>query len=298
MRETFQKIVGYPCSSVPKGVKDNMKQISMIHWLIIIIVFIVVAGRLLLHFSPTFRMEAHRFRSKIAKQPFYPIGSKYWAHQCNDLRMLEEMIHIYPGIELDIRFHLVGESGIFDMTHNPRPTTENPLENAFVLLSPPKKVHIWLDFKNLDEKNAGPALRELDRLVDVYQINKERLIIESPDYVRLGLFHQHGYYTSFYCPTDEKRYLRETSHQQEYAKIVNEAVNSGNVDAISFQEQYYPLIKALNVNVEFLTWYGSEKWRFFFFKKPDEEKQTRRRLIENDPQVKVILVNPPSRYES
>ena len=114
--------------------------------------------------------------------------------------------------------------------------------------------------------------------------------MESGNYVCLGMFHAKGYYTSYYCPVNDERYLRTDAHKEEYIHLINDAVKSGNVDAVSFDAEYYPLVKMAGTNADLLAWHvGNYSWWEFSF---DRKLKP---LLE-DSQVKVILVSKHSRY--
>mgnify|MGYP000759899182 FL=1 len=61
---------------------------------------------------------------------------------------------------------------------------------------------IWLDIKNLTLENRITALSSLNKLMEYFQIKKERLIIEGQNWKALEVFTQNGYYTSYYIPYD------------------------------------------------------------------------------------------------
>lgn len=265
---------------------------NIVKMLLFFLIICAITVRLLVRFSPDFRMLTLEIRAYVLEQPLYPTGLKYWAHECNDLRMFAEMMKLYQGAELDVIFYPSSDGGSFDVSHNPHPVAEHPLEDFFVLIAPPQETKVWIDFKNLQEDSAEAALREMNRLVNLYHVDKKRLIIESPNYMQLGAFRREGYYTSYYCSTDDS-FLNESDGQDRFSQIVRKAVQSGNIDAVSFPEVFYSLVKKTGVQVDCLTWYKGDK----YWSLPSETDYERRQLIEADDQVKVILVNAPSKYE-
>ena len=265
----------------------NLRRIGK--WFAVILLCFAVL-RLAMRISPNFRSVVYKVQDNVIMARLFPITSKFWAHRCNDTRKMEEMMAIYSGVELDIIFCPLSEGSVFETSHDLQPTIEHPLNDFFARLTPPQETKIWLDFKNLNETTAQPALQELEKLVTTYQIDKKRLIVESANYTCLGLFHQQGYYTSFYCPVNDDRYLLTTEHKEEFVRLVNNAVQSGHVNAVSFPVSYYPLIKEAGIKIDLLTWHHLGYWW---------ECYLNRKLnsVMKDEQVKVILVSAHSRYD-
>ncbi len=253
-----------------------------------VICFIIL--RLAMYVSPEFRLKIYHIRDDVIMAQLFPITSKFWAHRCNDTRKMEEMMTIYDGVELDIIFCPTPEGGAFETSHDPQSAVDHPLDNFFAILGP-HKTKIWLDFKNLNETTAHPALQELEKLIATYRIDKNRLILESENYDCLGLFHQQGFYTSYYCPVNDERYLRTAEYRDEYVHLLNKAIQSGHINAISFPAAYYPLVKEARPDVDLLTWHiGHYGWWDFYF------DETLKPIME-DEHIKVILVSRHSRYD-
>ena len=112
------------------------------------------------------------------------------------MEKLYEKHMIYPNIEVDSVFR---ESRKFDVTHDADTTFYLGLASYFSYMRK-KKGKMWLDIKNLTPENRIMALSSLDRLVESFQIEKDRLIIEGQSWKALEVFTQSGYYTSFYVP--------------------------------------------------------------------------------------------------
>ena len=270
------------------------KTFQLSRYLLTIFICLIGLGNLLLYVSQDFYTIVCHFRSEITGRPYYPVGEKYWAHKCNNPQLLTEMLPHYSGIELDIFFYPQADGGLYIVAHSEEDNMDNPLDNFFAILSSQKDTGIWLDFKNLDSKNSSAAVEELNRLVKIHNINPQRLVIESPNFIELGKFHQQGYYTSYYCPVDEQRYIQSNKFHNEFKEKVNLAVKSGNVSAVSFPEQYYPLVKASDIETDLLTWYGDDEWFMFFVPVRNTEQERRVKAIEADSQIKIILVDSAS----
>ena len=105
----------------------------------------------------------------------------------------------------------------------------------------------------------------------------------------LGLYHQHGFYTSFYVSVNDE--LIFNGGESDFINEVQEAVNSQNIDAVSFPLNYYGLLKSADIPLDFLTWQiHDDKWWQFY------RKDNLKRLVD-DEQVKVILVSNPTMYD-
>ena len=209
---------------------------------------------------------------------------KIYTHRCDSVEKVKEQIGKVIGVELDITFY--PDQGIFDTSHDPQPSIKFPLEDFFVELSK-TDFKFWLDFKNLTSENAVQALNELNRLFKKYNIDKSRAILESHNYQNLDIFHKDGFYTSYYCPVDDQRYLITDENFEEYKSQLIKAVNSGNISAVSFPASYYYLVKKTGVDVDLLTWhlgmnFSLHNLRFFI---RDKFIKT----LMDDEKVKVIL---------
>ena len=69
---------------------------------------------------------------------------------------------------------------------------------------------------------------------------------------------------------------------------MRQAVQSGNVNAVSFPITYYDLVNKIDIDVDYLTWHtGGERWIEFYLLS-DLIK------IRRDERVKVILVHDKS----
>ena len=221
----------------------------------------------------------------------YPT-KKIYTHRCDSVEKVKEQIGKVIGVELDIIFY--PEQGIFDTSHNLQPSIKFPLENIFVVLSK-TDFKFWLDFKNLTSENAVQALNELNRLFAKYNIEKNRAIVESHNYQNLDIFHKDVFYTSYYCPVDNQRYLITDENFEEYKNQLIKAVNSGNISAVSFPANYYYLVKKTGVDVDLLTWHSGMN-----FSKHDLRFFIRDKFIKalmDDEKVKVILAPRISAFD-
>lgn len=148
---------------------------------------------------------------------------------------------------------------------------------------------MWLDIKNLNPDNKDRMLASLEGLARQYGIDKDRLIIESPDWESLDLFTQNGFYTSCYVPYDPPRKLKEDEINQCIGEL-QKISDSKKVRALSFPGWWYSTIKErLDRSIDLLTW-EHRKTQLELFLSPQGGKML------DDPQLKVILIKDKGNY--
>lgn len=216
----------------------------------------------------------------------YPTEGKFWLHRTDTTNKLITKGKRYKGVELDIVFY--EKENDFDNSHDKAEHIEYPLANMMKILGGNDQ-KIWLDYKNLTEDNAKKSLERLEELLTLYGVDKRRCIVESPNYRALKHFHDKGFYTSFYAPVD-KKYLTIYDEQIKYQSILNDAISTGNVDAISFPWEYYNLVKQNECGKDMLLWDQNSKWWMFYI-------DPARDAIRRDERVKVILVKDHAEIE-
>lgn len=156
-------------------------------------------------------------------------------------------------------------------------------------------IKFWIDFKNLDDSNKELALETMKGLCEKYQIPIQNLIIESPNYKALRVFRDGGFFTSYYFPYYDMQKLE--TDRAEIKTQLQDIIKTGNVNAISFDYEYYDFIESLHLkykhkgkmqDMPLLTWNigGVDKdWIHNLQTKAYE-----------DPRVKVILVSEQGNY--
>lgn len=201
------------------------------------------------------------------------------------MEKLYEKHMIYPNIEVDLVFR---ESRKFDVTHDADTTFYLGLASYFSYMRK-KEGKMWLDIKNLTPENRIMALSSLDRLVESFQIEKDRLIIEGQSWKALEVFTQSGYYTSFYVPYDDPDDLSKKELKC-FIKGLQEIADKKVVSALSFPGCWYTEIKeSLNRSIDLLTWeHRSSQLQLLL------SSVGREMLF--DPQLKVILVKDKGKY--
>lgn len=213
----------------------------------------------------------------------FPISDRFWLHRANSVEKLRTVGQKYKGVEIDVFYF--PEEDMFDASHHEPEALNYPLsENLEVLGKTQQK--LWVDYKNLTMENAEPSAQCLERLLAQYGVPKENCIIESPNYVALKTFKEHGFYTSFYVP-----YLSSEVDEERLIEQVRVAAASGNVNAVSFPDGYYPMVKKAEVDLDLLAWHsnGNKWWEFYV--------HPFLRRLQADDGIKVILVDEQSRFD-
>ncbi len=227
----------------------------------------------------------------------YPFKSpgKIWLHRTNDLKKFNDFKEKYQGFEIDV--HYFSEQDYFDIGHDGQiESIALDLKNMFKLarvrdkITKPLQTKFWIDFKNLNENNVQKSLQALLNICKETGFNIKNLIIESPNYNLLGIFKNHGFYTSYYLFDIASEDLFKNS---DFIKDqIQKAIDSDNFNAISFpyREYLYNFLKESkfmidNQDIDMLTWnegkdlfYNMNVKAFF------------------DPQVKIILSGEKGEY--
>lgn len=217
----------------------------------------------------------------------FSLPEKFWAHRCNSVEKAKLMAENFAGIEIDANFHGNETAGRkFNIQHDDKKSDKVTLQD-FMPQFAKNNAKIWFDYKNLNSQNAQASLEELEMLIQKYGVDKSRFIIENHNFKDLKIFHDAGFYTSFYVTV--KKDLDEDAFRSE----VKEAANCGWINAVSFPVVYYDLVKSTGVSADLLTWQtGEDRWWNFL-------AESNLRKTVDDPQVKVILVKmrtPFDRY--
>ncbi|OOX95182.1 hypothetical protein BOO83_01195 [Campylobacter coli] len=190
--------------------------------------------------------------------------SKIWLHRTNDLKKFDDFKEKYQGFEVDV--HYFSEKSCFDVGHDGEKESivldlKDILKLAIIRdkKTKPSQTKFWIDFKNLNKNNAQESLQTLLHICREVGFDIKNLIIESSNYNLLGIFKNHGFYTSYYLFDVASENLAEKSEL--IKKQIQKAINTNNFDAISFpyREYLYNFLKESkftidNKNIDMLTW--------------------------------------------
>jgi len=179
---------------------------------------------------------------------------KLWLHRCNSIEKYEENRALYPNVEADVVYR---GRGVFDITHDADTTFQLSLE-AFLThvvrtSSPENRPRVWLDVKNLRPDNAGECLGTLEALVRKCGIEREQLIVESPQHELLAAFTEAGFYTSCYVDAPLPSRLDDGALLRELRRLRTIATG-GNVRALSCPIGWYPTLRDSVSDIDLLAW--------------------------------------------
>lgn len=215
------------------------------------------------------------------KLDFMGYQDKIWAHRVNSIEKLEFTQNRYAGIELDLVFD--EKTKTFDVNHPPTESIGLTLETYFSHYDLGNHGGIWLDFKNLTATNAESSLERLIVLSEKFQLEKNKIIVESRQPEYLGGFKKAGFKTSYYLPT----FMNQLSEEKLQEKISEINLNLENypTTAISTNIVDYEIIAAYFPNHTKYLWSIDKTFTSRVFK-----NYFRNRKALKDPTVEVLLV--------
>lgn len=207
-------------------------------------------------------------------------SKKVWLHRANTIEKAQYFQDKYAGLEIDITF--LDSLHTFIVFHGgglsePEPTT---LEQWLDEVENVNKLRLWLDFKNLNNKNKMAALKELNSLCTKYKINKNNIIVENWNAKDLSVFQENDYQTSYYIPNFNPQKASKYDIQKHTYKI-RKAISSYNITTISGYHYQYQFMRDSFPDQNLLIWYIDND------KKVQEEYI---QLAQQDDKVKVLLI--------
>jgi len=150
------------------------------------------------------------------------------------------------AFEIDVLYLGGDGQDHFVIGHNHGVMSGMSFEQFITSISPSEIEKIWVDFKNLTQKNYKKALDRLNRLDEQFSL-KEKLIIESGTTGSIfGKFQESGWHISYYVPTGKIVKLIDENKKKEMkvlAKSISEQSMLQKLSAISFDHRLYPFVK-------------------------------------------------------
>ena len=203
--------------------------------------------------------------------------SKVGADRVNSIEKLASAVKYFEIIELDLVYD--NQEGYLDVNHPPVLSIKLTLENYISIIDSDQKPFLWLDIKNLTEKNSKNIL---NRLLKVFKMNNyplDKVLVESLDSNALSVFIKAGFKTSYYLPYG----LCEMSDKELRTSIINikEILRIQPNIAISSDIQDYEILTENFPSVTKYTWTMGSVFRNHFI-------QTQKAL--RDPNVAIVLV--------
>lgn len=119
----------------------------------------------------------------------YP-DSKIWAHRVNDTTMAIEKSKKFIGLEVDAIYSEYQDE-IF-VGHNIEDTSNGlTLDTWFNAVEKPSEKYFWIDFKNLDSKNADKVADIICSIMESKEM-EDNLFVESYDTKALKIVKKHN----------------------------------------------------------------------------------------------------------
>lgn len=149
---------------------------------------------------------------------------KIWAHRVNSIEKLESAIKYFEGVELDLVYNK--DLNTFDVNHAPTKSIGLNFD-TYINSIDDKKPFLWLDVKNLNEKNAQLILKRLLNIFGQLNYPLEKILIESRKPEKLEIFENQGFKTSYYLPYNLSKLndSLQRKHVTSIEKILEEQPN-------------------------------------------------------------------------
>lgn len=216
---------------------------------------------------------------------------KIWVHRTNSIEKLNEVQHDYYGVELDVEY--IDSTDVFDVNHPPAKSIGLDLSTYIESTKENKKLHFWLDFKNLNVNNEKRALERLLSICDNHHLKPSNFIVENGEMDLLQDFQKAGFNVSYYLNWPGLYTLNSKELSIELQKINNTLANNLFPCYISSDYRDYEILKKHFPDRKILSWFDDNFFEQNNFK-------NRIKLIEmlNDNQVEVLLFRHKSKlYE-
>lgn len=169
----------------------------------------------------------------------YP-SSKVWKHGVYSKYDAQNYEDIFDGLEVDVIYS--PEKDNIYVGRVVADTSKNlTLDEWFSVLKKPDKMHYWIDFKNLSEKNVEQAMKVLNNL-DVKYGFKKNAFVESKKLEVLKAVKENGFHTLLWV--ENIKYWRKKEHKDSVylAKMIRSQIEELNPDAISCEYSLYPFL--------------------------------------------------------
>ncbi len=177
---------------------------------------------------------AFTYRYSSKRIEYYGYYDKVWAHRVNDLKKLESSQEKFKGFELDLVYQEKGDW--LDIFHSPSPSKGLSF-TSYTKHITNKSAGLWLDLKNLNQKNYKAFFKLIDSTVASAELKRDNIIVESSSPEFLTIFHEKGYRTSYYLPA--KIYLKtEKEIRKDIKEIKMNIANNPQLELSAYFEDY------------------------------------------------------------
>ncbi|MFN0082317.1 MAG: hypothetical protein ACKVOM_07325, partial [Ferruginibacter sp.] len=183
--------------------------------------------------------------------------NKEWVKAVNTKELMSKIDSRSSGLEFDIYFD--SSKKIFDVHHDVNASIGLNLDDLLKIYNDRKlEASIWIDFKNLNNYNCSPALNELIRLRNRYNL-KNKILIES---YRIDLLEQYtdsAFFTSYYTPYFNP-YLIDQDSMKSVIRQLATVIKKSKVSALSGYYFQYPFLHKYFPQFPILIWSPNDRW--------------------------------------
>jgi len=214
-------------------------------------------------------------------------NEKICIHRVNSVEKLKEVRGVYTGVELDVVFD--NETNTFDVNHPPAKSINLSLENYLKEITEFQNLRLWLDVKNLNDGNVDSIIKRLNFICKSLNIQKERIIVESPSFNDLLKIKTNNYIVSYYLPWPGLYTMEQAEMDKQVSEILKKIDEAPSV-YLSSDYRDYELMKKYFPKNEKLFWITKEVSSF--------SELTLLSEILSDDKVKVLLVQHEAKVEN
>ncbi len=214
---------------------------------------------------------------------FWRYKNKIWSHRVDSIERLKEVIKKVNGVEVDLVYD--DKLNIFDVTHPPVKSIGLSFENYLNSVKNINNFGLWLDLKNLNQENKLKIFKRIEYLVKKFNLNKNKIIIESSSVNLLDVFVANDYQCSYYLPILSEI---DRSELDKTIKIIKYNLKNEPKLYISSYFKDYEIMKKNFPNRKMLFWALAEK-------DLPKYKQKWKKILK-DKQVKVLLIYIRSKH--
>lgn len=217
-------------------------------------------------------------------------NEKIWIHRVNSIEKLGEVQADFYGVELDVVF--LDSLNEFDVNHPPAESINLSLFEYLSTIKENKKLHFWLDFKNLNAQNQKQAIDRLNSICESLSLSKSNFIIESGNVLLLHEFSKVGYQVSYYLHWPGLYSLNQTQLQEKLDKIKAELNLFKYQSYLSSDYLDYEILKEHFPKHEILLWLDDS-----FGKQDKFNNRLQLYKMLSDNQVKILLMKYKSKLK-
>lgn len=183
--------------------------------------------------------------------------NKEWVKAINTKELMSRVDRSSSGLEFDIYFDSTKK--IFDVHHDVNNSIGLNFDDLLKIYKDRNlKASIWIDFKNLNNFNYLPALNELIKLRNKYDL-KNKILVESYRTDLLQTYSDSSLFTSYYTPYFNP-YLIDGDSIKSLVIQLASVIKKSKVNALSGYYFQYPFLHKYFPKFPILIWSPNDKW--------------------------------------